>query len=200
MNTFEQVRPSGPVLASHTVRRTPLIGFLLIATIVLVPFVQSATAGGIVNSLEGESRAALNAMFRATIAKPGSAAASVSDADMREQSAKIPGDLGRFFAEPALSRLTTSLQNAMASQVVGRSRDIDGGVRDWELTFVTAGDTTADVKFRAFVFISSAPTGPDGPPASAPEGWWDYDFQFVKTPSGWRISDWSTEPEPGYGP
>jgi hypothetical protein len=119
---------------------------------------------------------------------------------MQRQAGRIPAMLSEFYADPALSRLTSSLQHAMADQIAGGMRDVDGGVKDFKTISVTSTGTQADVKFGALVWIDTEPNGPAAPPASAPQGWWDYDFTFSLTPAGWRVTDWTSDPEPGYEP
>jgi hypothetical protein len=181
--------------------RSRLSGSVLVVGILLVaPLLQNLSTAGSQDSLEARSQAALNVMFRATIADPGALAQRVSIADMKRQSASIPGVLSQFFADPALSRLTDDLQQAMANEMLTGLRDVDGGAKDFKLISATTDSKQADVKFRALVWIASEPVTADAPPASAPEGWWDYDFTFELTGAGWRVTNWSTDPEPGSGP
>jgi hypothetical protein len=195
-------QPMGIVLRS----RLPTSNMRNLAVVVVVLALVGAVAltrGEGATPTEAAARDAVTqgiaALQRATIiAPPGTSANGVSQSDLAQRSAQIPSLLGQYFAGEPLTRFTKANQAALADQMSSSQRDIDGGVKQSQITSLTIDGNEATGTLRALVWIKGQ-SSLDGT-TNASQGWWDYTFHLVRQTGGWRIDQLTFTPEPGSEP
>lgn len=150
-------------------------------------------------TVEATVTRAITTLQRATIARPGVPAQSISVAEMRSQQAAIPALLSSSFTGEPLSRFGRLLSTAMSEEIADGRRDVDGGARQVIFTKVSVAAGAATVQARAQIWIRTDPVS-SSQVDQTPDEWWDYDAHLVDTTHGWRIDTLTFKPEPGSAP